>query len=330
METDPQPGAGRFVSTGSLPDPDDVQRWIAEAHSRFSGVTDGAVSDVYPALERVSPDLFGICVAGVGGRVFGVGDFEREFTIMSVSKPFVFALVCEEFGAAKMKERLGVNSTGLPFNSVEAVERGGGLTNPLVNPGAIAATSFVPGDSTEQKWEFLLDGLSRLAGRRLEVDEEVFASASATNHRNRAIAQLLESFERLGCDPVEAVDLYTRQCSLKVSARDLAVMGSTIAAGGINPQTGERVVDGGVCHYTLAVMLTAGMYETSGEWLYEVGLPAKSGISGGVLTVSPGKGGMGTFSPPLDRAGNSVRGRLATGYLSSRLGLDLLISAPLD
>jgi glutaminase len=311
-----------FVSTGHLPEPEIVGRWIEEAHERFGGVADGAPSGVYPALAEVSPELFGICVVGTSGRVFAVGDSEHPFAVMSVSKPFVFALVCERFGAAELRRRVGANSTGLPFNSLAAVEREAGVTNPMVNAGAIATTSLAPG------WDFIHRGLSAFAGRELELEDDVFASASETNARNQSIARLLESYDRLGCEPAEAVDLYTRQCSLRVSARDLAVMGATLADGGVNPVTGQQVIDSGVCHATLAVMLTAGLYETSGDWLYEVGLPAKSGIGGGIVTVSPGKGGLGTFAPPLDAAGNSVRGRLVATFLSQRLGLDLLASAP--
>jgi glutaminase len=192
----------------------------------------------------------------------------------------------------------------------------------MVNSGAIATTSLAGG------WDALRAGLSRFAGRDLGFDDAVYASASATNARNQGIARLLQERGRLYCDPSQAVDLYTRQCSLRVSARDLAVMGATLADGGVNPVTGQRVIDAAVCHYTLAVMLTAGLYETSGDWLYDVGLPAKSGIGGGIVTISPGKGGMGTFAPPLDAAGNSVRGQLVARFLSARLGLDLLISAP--
>ena len=308
--------ASAFVSTGDLPAPDAVAAAIDEAFARFGASADGEVSRVYPALARVPADLFGICVVSTEGRAYAVGDADREFTIMSISKPFVFALVCERLGAAAVRDRIGVNATGLAFNSVEAVERSAdGRTNPMVNSGAIATTGLAPG------WEFLLDGLSRFAGRELVVDDEVYASACATNSRNHGIARLLEL-------PAEAVDLYTRQCSLRVSARDLAVMGATLADGGVNPVSGERVVDADVCHYTLAVMLTAGLYETSGEWLYDVGLPAKSGIGGGIVTVSPGKGGMGTFAPPLDASGNSVKGQLVARFLSGRLGMDLLISAP--
>ncbi len=320
--------ADPFVSTGSLPQPEQVAGWVASAHEQFRTVSEGANSDVYPALARVGSELFGICLAGVGGRFFTAGDVDHEFTIMSVSKPFVFALVCEELGAATMRERLGANSTGLPFNSLEAVERGEGVTNPMVNSGAIAATSLVPGATSDDRWELVHRRLSEFAGRELALDDEVFACAAESNTRNQSIARLVDSFGRLGCGPAEAVDVYTRQCSLSVSARDLAVMGATLAHGGVNPVTGRRVASPDVCHATLAVMLTAGMYETSGDWLYEVGLPAKSGIGGGIVTVSPGKGGLGTFSPPLDAAGNSVRGQRASAYLSARLGLDLLVSAP--
>jgi glutaminase len=186
----------------------------------------------------------------------------------------------------------------------------------------------VPGGSADERWAVLRRGLSAFAGRELELDEEVLASARATNARNQSIARLLESYRRLGCDPDQAVDLYTLQCSLRVTARDLALMGATLADGGVNPLTGLRVVDPAVCHATLAVMVTAGMYEHSGDWLYEVGLPAKSGIGGGIVTVSPGKGGLGTFAPPLDPAGNSVKGGLVARFLSQRLGLDLLASQP--
>jgi glutaminase len=248
---------------------------------------------------------------------------------MSVSKPFIFALVCELIGPGEARARLGANATGRPFNSIGAIEEmPGGLTNPMVNAGAIATTSLVPGASIEEKWAFIHGGLSRFAGRTLTLNEDVYASAVETNFRNRAIARMLQSLDRIYCDPVEALQLYTRQCSLNVSARDLAVMGATLADGGVNPISGERVVDPHVCHCTLAIMATAGFYETSGDWLYEVGLPGKSGIGGGIVTVSPGKGGLGTFAPPLDSAGNSVKGRLAARYLSQQLGLDLFVSAP--
>lgn len=318
-----------YVSTGTLPPSDQAARLVTEAHQRFSSVTTGRNSEVYPALARVPSDLFGICIAGADGRIFAVGDAEHEFTIMSVSKPFIFALICDVIGATGARERLGINATGYAFNSVTGIERSkDGRTNPMVNAGAIATTSLVPGNDEDEKWNFIHSGLSRFAGRRLPLNDEVYESASKTNSRNRSIAWMLESVGRIYCDPTEAVALYTRQCSLNVSARDLAVMGATLAHGGFNPLTREQVVKPDVCHYALAVMLTAGLYETSGDWLYEVGLPGKSGIGGGIVTVSPGKGGLGTFAPPLDEAGNSVKGQLATQFLSQRLGLDMLISSP--
>lgn len=317
------------VSTGHLPAHGRVQQLVTDAHERFAGLNDGKVSQVYPALARVPIDKFGICIASVDGQIFSVGDAALPFTIMSVSKPFVFALICDLIGATGARERLGVNATGHSFNSVAGIEREqGGRTNPMVNAGAIATTSLSPGDTPDAKWRFLVDGLSRFAGRNLLVNEEVYLSAAQSNFRNRSIAWFLQSTGAIYCNPLEAVDLYTRQCSLDITAEDLAVMGATLANGGFNPITREQVVKPEVCHYTLAVMLTAGLYETSGDWLYEIGLPGKSGIGGGIMTVSPGKGGLGTFSPLLDEAGNSVRGQLATQFLSQRLGMDLLISAP--
>ena len=198
----------------------------------------------------------------------------------------------------------------------------------MVNAGAIATTSLVPGATAEEKWSFIHSGLSRFAGRTLPLNDEVYASATDTNFRNRGIAYLLHSYSRIYCDPMQATDLYTRQCSLNVSAKDLAVMGATLADGGVNPLTKERVVSASVCHYALAVMTTAGMYETSGDWLYDIGMPGKSGIGGGIVTVSPGKGGLGTFAPRLDAAGNSVKGQLVAKFLSQRLGMDLFVSKP--
>jgi glutaminase len=320
-----------YISTGHLPGPETVQQLVSEARRRFQSNTDGQNSQVYPALARVSRDLFGICIVGTSGRLYAAGDTDHEFSIMSVSKPFVFALVCETIGPEVARDRLGANATGLAFNSLAAIEQGpGGRTNPMVNAGAIATTSLVPGATTEDKWRFIRDGLSRFAGRTLPLNEEVYASASDTNFRNRSIARLLQSFDRIYSDAKEATDLYTRQCSLNVSARDLAVMGATLADGGVNPVTKERVVDPAVCHYALAVMVTAGLYETSGDWLYDIGLPGKSGIGGGIVAVSPGKGGFGTFAPPLDAAGNSVKGQLAAKFLSQRLGMDLFVSQPED
>ena len=316
-----------YVSTGRLPSAPRVRALVSASHRLFRDNTDGKTSDVYPALAAVPADLFGVCVVGTNGMIHESGDAHHPFTIMSVSKPFVFALVCQAHGADAARRRLGVNATGLPFNSLVAVEQmPDGRTNPMVNSGAIATTSLAPGATAAHQWAFLLDGLSRFAGRALAPNAAVLESASHGNARNQAIGQLLRSHGLIDIEPAVAVDLYTRQCCLEVTARDLAVMGATLADGGVNPLTRERIVDEATCEVTLAVMATAGLYEMSGDWLFEVGLPGKSGIGGGMVTVSPGKGGLGTFAPRLDEAGNSVKGRMAARFLSQRLGLSLFAS----
>jgi len=320
-----------IVSTGRLPSGDVVQSLLDEAFEQARGIHDGEAADYIPALAHASPDLFGACVAGTGGALITVGDATVPFSIQSVSKPFVFALVCQAIGHDVARQKLGVNSTGMPFNSVMAIELSEDRTmNPMVNAGAIATTSLIPGSTTAEKWERVLEGLSAFAGRRLELDAEVYESEAANNQRNKGIAHLLNSYDVLYCDPEEATDLYTMQCSLNVSAVDLAVMGATLADGGVNPQTGERVVDESRCSRVLAVLATAGLYERTGDWLYEIGLPGKSGVSGGIVTVAPGKGGLGTYSPRLDEAGNSVRGQHLTRHLSESLGLNLFASEPVD
>jgi glutaminase len=306
-----------------------LQSLVAEAYERYRLNADGRNSHVYPALAAAPSGLFGICVAGSDGQLYAAGDAAHEFTIMSVAKPFVFALVCETLGPDVVRDRVGVNATGRPFNSLTAIEQSrDGRTNPMVNSGAIATTSLVPGQSAADRWHVILEGLSRFAGRTLSLNPEVYASASATNFQNQSITRLLQSHRRIYLDPAEAVDLYTKQSSVNVTARDLAIMGATLADGGVNPITREEVVDPIVCHYTLAVMATAGLYETSGDWLYDIGLPGKSGIGGGIVAVSPGKGGLGTFAPLLDNAGNSVKGQLVARFLSQRLGMDLFASRP--
>jgi glutaminase len=319
--------APSYVSTGCLPPSEVVSALVNDAHERFKPNAEGCNSEVYPSLAAIPADLFGVCIVGANGSCHVAGDWDRDFTIMSVSKPFVFALVCQAIGACEARASLGVNATGLPFNSLEALERAGdGRTNPMVNSGAIATTSLVPGANYAERWRLICEGLSRFAGRDLWVDHDVYACALKSNARNQAIGRLLHAYGRIYADPEEAIDLYTAQCSLCVNAKDLAVMGATLADGGVNPLSKERVIDADVCRFTLAVMATAGLYETSGDWLYQVGLPGKSGIGGGIVTVAPGKGGLGTFSPRLDAAGNSVRGQLAARYLSDRLGLSLFAS----
>jgi glutaminase len=317
-----------YVSTGALPSPEVVTELVQEAHERYRSDTSGELSGVYPALLRVDPDLFGVSVAGARGGTYSAGDADASFALMSVAKPFVLALVCDERGAGEVRAHVGMNATGLPFNSLESITRGdGGRTNPMVNAGAISTTSLTPGASVDARWGWILAGLSAFAGRALELDEEVYESASRTNHRNRAIVDLLEEYHRVEGEPAAALDLYTRQSSVAVCARDLAIMGATLAHGGVNPVTGTRVVSEEACRQTLAVMATAGLYETSGDWLCDVGLPGKSGIGGGIVTVSPGKGALGTYAPRLDPAGNSVKGQLVARFLSRRLGLDLFVSA---
>lgn len=317
------------VSTGHLPPADLVQTLVDEAHDRFKSVEEGKVADYIPALAKVPRELFGLCIVGVSGTVYAAGDTGYEFSIQSVSKPFVFALICQAIGEDKARDKLGVNSTGLPFNSVIAIERiNEGTSNPMVNAGAIAATSLAPGTTAEDKWQFIQNGLSRFAGRTLTLNDEVYQSEAGTNQRNQGIAKLLDAYDRIFFDPIEATDVYTKQCSLNVTAKDLAVMAATLANGGVNPLTKKRIVDPIHCQHVLAVMVTAGLYENSGDWLYETGLPAKSGVSGGMVTVSPGKGGLGTFAPPLDDAGNSIKGQFVTKFLSEQLGLNLFASQP--
>jgi glutaminase len=326
--TDKSEPSGR-VSTGHLPSQERVATLVAEAHNRFKSNQEGENSAAYPALKRVPSDLFGVCVVGTNGVVSAVGDTEYQFPIMSVAKPFVFALVCQELGVEEVRQKIGVNATGLPFNSLAGIERNqDGRTNPMVNSGAIATTSLVPGQTVEAKWKFIHEGLSRFAGRTLALNDEVYLAASETNYRNRSIARLLQSYGRIYLDPAQAVDLYNRQCTLNVSAKDLAVMGATLGNGGVNPITRERAVGAAKCHGALAVMATAGLYETSGDWSFDTGLPGKSGISGGMISVSPGKGGLGTFAPPLDSAGHSVKGKLVARFLSQQLGMSLFVSQP--
>jgi glutaminase len=327
---DDTPGGPRtLVSTGRLPNADEVQRLLAEAYAEVAGASGGEVSTVYPALARVPADLFGACLVGVNGAMYAVGDADHPFALMSVAKPFVLALMIEEYGLARVRELVGLNATGMAFNSIAAVDVSpDGRTNPMVNSGAIATASLAPGDTLDERWEFVRDGIARFAGHALHLDDDVLESAVLTNLRNRAIAEALNARGRVVGQPQDAVEIYTRQSSLSVTARDLALMGATLADGGVNPLTRERVVSAPTCRLVLAVMATAGLYEASGDWLCDVGLPGKSGIGGGIVTVSPGKGGLGSFAPPLDSAGNSVKGQLIAQVLARTLGLDLLASEP--
>ncbi|MGW9271049.1 glutaminase A [Microbacterium sp. NPDC055599] len=317
------------VSTGTLPGWERVDEIVREAHARYAGERGGRVADYIPVLAEVDPELFGLAVIEVGGGVHDAGDALHPFSIQSISKMFVYALAIQEHGHERVRDIVGVNNTGLAFNSVVALELNEGHPrNPMVNAGAIATTALMPGATAVEQWERVREGLSAFAGRPLSLDGEVYASEAASNDRNRALGWLLKSYGRLAGDPDQIVDVYTRQCALSVTAHDLAVMGATLADGGVNPITGERVVTADVCRDTLAVVAASGLYENSGDWLFEIGLPAKSGVAGGIVAVSPGKGAAAGFSPRLDDAGNSVRSQMAIGHLSRSLGLNLFASAP--
>ncbi|HYN30852.1 MAG TPA: glutaminase A [Dermatophilaceae bacterium] len=328
---DPAGGSGtvRFVSTGSLPSSAQARALLSEARDLFAAETGGAVSTVYPALALADPGRFGLAVVATEGWSAVAGDAQEPFALMSVVKPFTYAVLCDALGPDAARACVGANATGRAFNSLAAVEAApGGRTNPMVNAGAIATVSHLPGADPGERAGHVVAALSRYAGHPLAVDEHLLASAAATNFRNRALADALRGLGALGSDPDEAVQLYTVLCCLTVTTRDLAVMGATLADAGVNPLTGEQVTTLETCRAVLAAMTTAGMYETSGDWLHDVGLPGKSGIAGGILTVAPGKGALATWSPPLDAAGNSVRGQLAAAWLSRTLGLDLFASAP--
>lgn len=317
------------MSTGALPGWDRVDELVREAHRRYADDRTGAVADYIPVLAEADPELFGLAVIEVDGGLHDAGDALHPFSIQSISKMFVYALAIQEHGHERVREIVGVNNTGLAFNSLMALELNAGHPmNPMVNAGAIATTALMPGQTSVEQWERVREGLSAFAGRPLSLDGVVYASEAETNERNRAMGWLLRSYGRLTGDPDDVVDVYTRQCALSVTAHDLAVMGATLADGGVNPITGERVVSADVCRDTLAVVASTGLYETSGEWLFEIGLPAKSGVAGGIVAVAPGKGAVAGFSPRLDRAGNSVRSQLAIGHLSRALGLNLFASAP--
>lgn len=303
------------------PVPADIEKVLSQAHSKFKGVKDGANANYIPALDEVDPELFGISLVTPDGRIYDVGDSNYTFSIQSISKAFVAATVIEEQGTQAMMDNIGVDATGQPFNSIKAIEMiDERSVNPLVNAGAIAAVSMIKADNPDAKWARISGTLDAFAGRKLPVMEDVYASESATNDRNKAIAKLLFAYGRLYDDVEVSVDLYTRQCSIGVTSHDLAVMAGTLAAGGLNPVTGKQVISRENVPEVLAVMATAGLYDDSGIWLYNVGLPAKSGVGGGIIAVAPGQYGIAAFSPRVDAAGNSVRAQLAIDYIVEQLG----------
>ena len=286
--------------------------------------TSGEPATYIPELAREDPDQLGIALASVRGTVHEAGDSGAEFTIQSVSKPFVFALALEQAGLADVTAHVGLEPSGEPFNAISLEEHTGRPLNPMINAGAIVTTSLIRGDRAEDKFAVIEAGLSAFAGRTLDVDEAVFESEAATGDRNRALAYLSRAAGTLASTSEVATTAYFRQCSLNVTARDLAIMAATLAGGGVNPVTRERVVSEDVARWTTAVMTSCGMYDASGEWLVRVGLPAKSGVGGGIAALQPDQFGIGTFSPRLDARGNSVRGVAMLEELSERSGLHML------
>lgn len=302
-------------------EPSRIKMALQTAYYKYKNNKEGANADYIPVLAKVDSNIFGITLVTTDGKVYSVGDTVSEVSIQSISKVFTMARVIEESGTKAISGNMGVDATGQAFNSIVAIEQyKGEQMNPLVNPGAITATSMIKGATPDIVWKTILDTYSAFAGRRLFVDEDVYKSEAKTNQRNRALAMLMHAYGRLQGDALEATDIYTRQCSVAVNTTDLANMAATLANGGTNPVTGKKVVSSDNIDEILAVMATAGLYDDSGQWLYRTGLPAKSGVGGGILAVSPGNFGIAAISPPLDTAGNSIRAQRAITDISNALG----------
>ena len=299
---------------------DPVADAVNKAYASLKNLHEGSNADYIPALAKVDPNLFGIAVVTADGRVYTAGDVKTEVSIQSISKVFTMARVFQDTGEAAVRDSVGVDSTGQAFNSIVAIEQyKGHEMNPMVNAGAITMTSMVKGKNAEEVWQKIASTMDAFAGRALKVNQEVYESEAATNQRNRAIGMLMAAYGHIKSDPLQAVDLYTRQCSINVNAVDLATMAATLANGGRNPVTGVVALDPAHVPGTLAVMATAGLYDDSGRWLFWTGLPAKSGVGGGLIAVAPGKFGVAVVSPPLDKAGNSVRGQRAIAQIAKML-----------
>ena len=307
-----------------------IQELLNTLHQRLAGCRDGAVADYIPELAKADPDDFGIVVAMADGRIYTAGDTDKAFTIQSISKPFAYGLALQRLSLEHMQRKVGVEPSGEAFNAISLDPATGIPRNPMINAGAIATSAQIQQLAGDQAEAELLHYFSQLAGRPLEIDQEVYASERDTGHRNRAISHLLRNFDVIEGDVEPGLDLYFRQCSIRVTCRDLGVMAATLACQGRNPLTGERPLDAAVTVQMLSLMGTCGMYDFAGQWLHDVGMPAKSGVGGGVLAVVPGQFGIATYSPPLDSFGNSVRGVAACRELSRGLGLHLYNRNPSD
>jgi len=301
--------------------PADIDAALKAAHAKYKDLQEGANADYIPALAKVDSKIFGIAIVTVDGKVYTVGDIQSEVSIQSISKVFTMAKVMEESGTQAIAENMGVDATGQAFNSIVAIEQyKGSEMNALVNPGAITATSMVKGATRDEIWNKILAWYGEFAGRQLSVNQEVFKSEADTNQRNQALSMLMYAYGHIKENPLQACDIYTEQCSVNVNAKDLAMMAATLANGGKNPVTGKQVMKAENVAEVLAVMATAGLYDDTGKWLFATGLPAKSGVGGGIIAVSPGKFGIAAISPPLDAAGNSVRAQKAIADISNALG----------
>jgi glutaminase len=325
-------GAAALVAVGAQlgaqsPAGPDVQKAIDAAYAKYQNLAEGKNADYIPALAKVDPKLFGIAVVTSDGKVYTAGNITTQVSIQSISKVFTAAQVIQEQGLDSIEKRIGVDATGARFNSIIAIEgakimsgTGSPEMNPLVNPGAISATSMVTGATADAVWAKIIGIHNDFAGRPLTVLQDVYKSESDSNQRNQAIGALMLAYGYIKSNWQQAVDLYTRQCSIGVTTKDLGLMAATLAFGGKNPVTGKQVVDAAKVPGILAIMATAGLYDDSGKWLYHTGLPAKSGVGGGLIAVSPGKFGIAVVSPPLDEAGNSVRAQKAIADISNALG----------
>jgi glutaminase len=305
----------------ALPDDATIKNALDSVYAKVIKMKGGKNADYIPVLAKVNPNIFGIALVTVDGKVFTVGDIKSEVSIQSISKVFTLALVLEQRGPDVIEKTIGVDATGQAFNSIVAIEQHKGQEmNPLVNPGAIATTSMVKGDTRKDIWNSILTYYEGFAGRPLSVNADVFKSESETNQRNQAIAELMYAYGRIKDNPARATDIYTEQCAVSVNAKDLATMAATLANGGKNPVTGKTMMKAENVPEVLAVMATAGLYDDAGRWLYHTGLPAKSGVGGGIIAIVPGKFGIAAISPPLDSAGNSYRAQIAITQISQALG----------